>query len=105
MGARRVGDSFDSLVVALCADFERRERAIGEGKLAPRVEMEYRYFNHKIYNAAAEVVGASDALLYIADIGSRRGYAYSRVEELSDTTYKKRKAAVFNNIATSLYLV
>ena len=104
MGARRVADSFDSLVVALCADYERRERLIEEGGLTPRVEMEYRYFNHKIYNAAAEIVGADEALLYINDIGARRGYAHSPVEDISDTTYKRRKAAVFDSIATSLYL-
>ena len=104
MGPRRVGDSFDMLIVALCADFDRRDRALSDGGLAKRVEMEYRYYNYKIYNAAKEIVG-SDARTYINDIGCRRGYAHSSAEEVSDTTYKRRKSEGFGNIARALHLI
>jgi hypothetical protein len=104
MGTRKINDSLDALVVALCADFERRDRAIAGGTLAHRVEMEYRYYNSNIYTAACEVVGAPNALLYINDIGEHRGYAHSEVERISDTTYKRQKSAVFGNIARRLHL-
>ena len=105
MGARKINDSLDALVVALCADFDRRDRAIAGGELSHRVEMEYRYYNSNIYTAACEVVGAPCALLYINDIGAHRGYAHSEVGRISDTTYKRQKSAVFGNIARRLHLV
>lgn len=104
MGARNIADSFDMLIVALCADFDRRDRALSGGNLERSVEMEYRYYNYKIYQAAAEVVGAPEARMYINDIGARRGYASSSVEAISDTTYKRRKSEVFGNIARTLHL-
>ena len=72
MGARNIADSFDMLIVALCADFDRRDRALSGGNLERSVEMEYRYYNYKIYQAAAEVVGAPEARMYINDIGAPR---------------------------------
>ena len=103
MGVRNI-KGVDAIVAAFCADFERRESEIEKGELEYRVEMEYRYYNSKIYTAAVRVVGMADAMIYINEIGARIGYARSAVT-VSETTYKKRKRAVIDDIAASLYLI
>ena len=51
----RVPESADALAAALCADYFRRERAIEEGGVPLRVQMEYEYLNRRIYTAAREL--------------------------------------------------
>lgn len=98
-------DSLDLVVTALCADYERRSSAIRERTVSHRTEMEYRYLNFKVYNAAAEIVGEIYAPEMIKEIGLRRGYAKSSLEHYSEKTYKVKKAQIKMNIAKKLHLI
>ena len=97
-------NTLDALVRALCLDYSRRARAISDKTVSHRTDTEFRYYNFKIFDAAAEVVGELDAELYIKEIGDRCGYAKSEFFIISEGTYKARKRAVMNNIAKKLHL-
>lgn len=103
MGARDLkgyNDTLNDLVVALCRDFERRERRTDNR----RVAMEHKYINTKMLEAAGEVVGGRYAEIIIREIGERIGYAASQMEDLSESTYKRKKTEVKRAIARKLYL-
>ena len=104
-GRKNIGDTVDMMVVALCADYERRRSAIAERSVTHRTEMEYRYLNFKLLSAAEEIVGESRAELMIREIGERIGYAYSELYEMSEVSYKKKKQEVKSNIAKRLHLI
>jgi hypothetical protein len=91
-------------VVALCADYERRERLIREGGLPLRMISELRYLNMKILDGAEEEA-FDDGMIFISDIGARVGYVNSNLDFMSEPTYKRRKAAVKRSIAKKLYLI
>ena len=78
------------LIEALCADFERRERVVKNRMASYRVIMTYRFLNYRMLEAAVEVAGTRDALMFIKEIGDGTGYAKS-VTTLSEVTYKQRK--------------
>ena len=101
----RIDKGIDRIVVALCADYARRERAIADGSVTRRTEIEYKYLNYKILDAAREAVGDGEAMLLIREIGSGTGYAKSADEYISETTYKLHKAIVKHSIAKALHLV
>ena len=104
MSRKRVEDTLDNLVVALCLDYGRRQRAILEKNASKRTDTEYRYYNFKIFDAAAEIVGERFAELYIEEIGGRVGYAQSAVGCVSEITYKSYKMLIKENIAKKLHL-
>lgn len=97
-------DTLDFLIIALCRDYETRERAIEEKSCKRRTLMEYEYINRRLSDAAREIVG-KDFRTYIHEIGERIGYAYSRVDGLSETDYKIKKKEVKLNIARKLHLL
>ena len=99
-----MGGTLDALIVALCRDFERRRLAIENGSFGKRTLMEYRYINFKMLDAAAEIVGVSQAESFILEIGERRGYAKCENHYMSEVTYKRCKAEIKRNIAVKLYL-
>ena len=66
--------------------------------------MEYEYINRRLREAAGEVVGV-DYRIYINEIGDKIGYAYSRVDGISETEYKERKKEVKLSIARKLHLL
>ncbi len=66
--------------------------------------MEYSYINTKMKEAADEVVSDGTAEIYIEEIGTRCGYAYSRVDHISESTYKIRKKEIKEGIARKLHL-
>ena len=104
MGTRNIDGcvgTLDTLVVALCADFERREERCEDR----RVAMEFKYINARMLEAAAEIVGHRYAAIMIYEIGNRIGYASSAIPDISESTYKRRKMAVKSAIATKLYLM
>ena len=109
MGAGRIVVSLpltlDKLVVAFCADYGRRREAVAEGSMGMRTEMEYKYLNHRIFEGAAEVVGAELAELYIEEIGSNVGYANSKHPASCEAGYKREKREVKLSIAKKLHLV
>ncbi len=103
MGTRNIkgySESLDSLVIALCRDFERRQGRTDNR----RVAMEHKYINTKMLEAAGEVIGGRYAEIMIREIGERIGYAASQIEDISESTYKRKKGEVKLAIARKLYL-
>lgn len=94
----------DAIVVALCADYARRDRALAERSVGHGAEMEYKYLNYKMFDAAAEVVGVDDAVTIIREIGTRVGYAKCENYDVSERIYKERKREVKLSIARKLRL-
>ena len=97
--------SLEGLIVALCADFNRRDAAIKEKALPKRVLLEYKFLNLRILEGAMEAVGIRDAKAFIDDIGARRGYAKSPLDGMSEQTYKVTKACAKRSIARKLSLI
>lgn len=95
----------DNLIVALCADYLRRADVISRRDAPYNVIMEYRFLNYRIMNAAMEIAGSRDAILFVYDIGNNVGYASSDLYSLSEAVYKERKMEVKNNIARRLSLM
>lgn len=104
MSVRKVESSLDTLVIALCFDYRRRQKAILERSVAKRTDTEYRYYNFKIFDAAAEIVGERFAERYIEEIGNRVGYAKTAIDCVSEITYKNYKRLIKDNIAKKLHL-
>lgn len=96
--------TLDGVIVALCLDYERRKSAIENKSFSKRTLMEYSYINKCIYDASRDIVGESDAELYIAEIGGKIGYAKSEALYLSEVSYKRKKSEVKRNIALKLHL-
>ena len=97
--------SLRDLICALCADYPRRRAAIESHNVTPRTENEYKYYNYKIYDAVAEVVGEYYAERFIEDIGSRVGYAKTELYFFSESAYKYKKSNATRSIAQSLHLM
>lgn len=104
MPRKNVESTLDTLVIALCLDYRRRQQAIDERSATKRTDTEFRYYNFKIFDAAAEIVGERFAVRYIEEIGERVGYAKSRVDCVSEITYKSYKRLIKDNIAKKLHL-
>ena len=104
MPARRIDNTLDALITALCLDYGRRQRAIEARSAARRTETEFRYLNFKMLDAAAEVVGERFAEIYIYEIGRQIGYAKTAIDCVSEVTYKSYKRMVRDNIAKKLHL-
>ena len=104
MSDKKIADSLDLLVISLCLDYSRRQKAIEARSATKRVDTEFRYFNFKMFDAAAEIVGDSRAEAYIEEIGRKIGYAKSEMYEVSEVTYKNYKRMIKENIAKKLHL-
>ena len=100
----RSNETLDGVVVALCRDYARRCEAIEKSAYTARTLMEYRYYNLKIFDGAAEIVGEDAAENYINEIGEAKGYANSEISDVSEPTYKRKKCEVKRNIAIKLHL-
>ena len=96
-------DTLDELIVALCRDYERRERSILRSDTSHRTKVEMKYLNYKVKEAAMEIVG-DDYALYINEIGRSIGYAKSKVQDISEIDYKLKKAKIKSNIAKKMHL-
>ena len=104
MAIWKIENGLDLLITALCLDYHRREKGIEEKSASKRVDTEFRYYNFKIFDAAAEIVGFDLAETYIKEIGTRTGYANSKLDFESEVTYKRMKQMVKRNIAIKLHL-
>ena len=104
MPRKNVESTLDTLIISLCLDYTRRQRAIEEKSVSKRTDTEFRYYNFKMFDAAAEIVGERFALKYIEEIGGRVGYAKSKIDCVSEITYKNYKQKIKNNIARKLHL-
>lgn len=102
---RMISPTVDGVVVALCADYTRRKHAIEEKRICRRTDTELRYLNAKIFDAVAEVVGEPLAEQFIKDIGCRIGYANTKLDCMSEVTYKNMKKQARELIAVRLHLV
>ena len=98
-------DTLDELISALCRDYFRRGSAIERSSQTRRTLIEYRYLNYRIREAAAEIVGDHLAPIYIREIGESVGYAKSEDGTVSETTYKRYKKLIRDNIAKKLHLI
>ena len=96
--------SLDKLIVALCADYGRRKRAVRDKLVGKRVRMEYSYINARILEGAGEISGAALAEAFIDEIGSGIGYAHSRIDCLGENAYKLYKKDIKENIARRMHL-
>ena len=96
--------SLEILVCALCLDFRRRAEAIKNKSVSRRTETEFKYYNYKMLDAAAEVVGERFAEIYIYEIGNNVGYAKTAVDCVSEVTYKQYKQRIRENIIRELHL-
>ena len=105
MGVLELDVTANVLIVALCLDYQRRKEAIMGGMLSRRTEIEFRYINSRMFTAAAGIVGEELAEIYINEIGRKVGYSFSKVEEVSEVTYKINKRKVKEAIARKMYLV
>ena len=101
---KRKREGAEQIVVALCRDYPRRREAIRQGTVSRRTAMEYKYLNAMICEAARETVDERLALTLVIEIGEERGYAKSRVDCLSETTYKRYKNLLLHAIARKLHL-
>ena len=97
--------SIVEIVKAICADYDRRERAIKFGNVAGDVLMKYVELNNVINNALQAVeVGIRTELL--RDIQNRRGYEHSAaVLIIAKNTYYNRKRKLIYDIAKDLRLL
>ena len=103
-GGMSAQESLDLLIVALCADYQRRKEVIENRSARRRVDTEFRYLNFKIYDATAEIVGEELAELFIYEIGNKVGYANTEVDSMSESTYKIYKKKIKDNLSVKLYL-
>ena len=104
MALWKLENSLELVICALCLDYERRRAAIEGRTHSKRTDTEFRYYNFKIYDAAAEIVGERFAEQYVREIGERIGFAGSEVNCVSEVTYKKYKRLIKENIAKKLHL-
>lgn len=96
--------SLDTLVVAQCADYFRRAELIRDALLPRRVRSELVYLNSAILSAAESVAGERYGEDFIREIALHVGYAKSKVEGMSELTYKKYKKMIKEEITRRLYL-
>ena len=97
--------SLDMVITALAADYKRRAEEIAKKELPPRIIMEYKYYNTKIFNAVAAVVGEADAERYISDIGSHSGYPKNGDIYVAEAIYYRRKRECRGGIARALNFI
>lgn len=100
-----IPDTVGVLVRALCLDYPRRSEVIENHTARGRVENEMKYYNYKIYDAVAEIIDEKMVEDMISDIAQRRGFSNSKINSISETTYKIRKQEAVYNIAKGLYLI
>ena len=96
--------TLDALVVALCADYKRREEVLSREDLPLRVRAELCYINYMIREAVAEIADERYVLDFINDIGKKIGYAHSEIFGMSEATYKTQKIYIKMKIAKRLHL-
>lgn len=101
---KRRAELLDRLIVAICADYERRRAEIEEGTVSPRVKMEYKYMNSRVFDAAGEISGGALAEIFINEIGNGTGYSHSKASGISESAYKIYKKEIKSNIARKLSL-
>lgn len=93
------------VVVALCADYDRRERALRCHSATPDVLSLYETLNRGIDRAIAEICEARICTDMRRDIGAKRGARRTPLYFMSEGTYKRRKRDTQHRIAETLHLL
>jgi hypothetical protein len=93
------------VVVALCADYERRERILRRQSATPDVLSLYETLNRGIDRAVAELCEARIRTEMRRDIGAKRGARRTPLYFMSEGTYKRRKRDTQHRIAEALHLL
>ena len=97
--------TLSALIKAFCLDYKTRNIHISRKNVSRRVRMEYEYINGRIFDGAAEIVGAENAEVFIDEIGNSIGYANSAIPYYSEKVYKQLKQEAADNIARKLHLL
>ena len=93
------------VVNAICADYERRERAIKYSNITGTVLARYIELNSVIDGALQEVEGGIREGL-LRDISEGRGYTRSSIQHIvSKNTYYRRRRKLIHDIARNLSLL
>ena len=79
------------VVEALCADYDRREKAIQLGTARAEALRHYRYLNEAIREALLSVCSEEDMALLLKDISWRRSRTRSPQCRVHPTTYAELK--------------
>lgn len=93
------------LVIALCGDYDRRERILRRAAADPEVLATYERLNRGIDRAIAAVCEEGIRTQLRLDIGLRRGARRSPIYCIGEGTYKRRKRASQYRIAKELRLL
>lgn len=95
----------DRVVRAHCEDYDRRRRAIAEGRLSPETLGHYMVLNAKIDRAIASCCEESFCEEMREDIAAAHGHRNSRLYFISPGTFKARKRETKIAIAKALHLL
>ena len=98
-------ESLDKVIVALLGDYRRRQDAILKRSFSHRTEMEYRYIDYRIEEGALEICPMNCVERFIDEIATRRGFANSDIDCMSEVTYKRQKLEIKFNVARKLHLI
>lgn len=94
------------LVVAICADYDRRATALRKNELAQDTANEFKHLNEAVDLALSCISDADERKHMMQDIAHRRGYNWSQLSPfVSKNIYYKRKRLVAYRIAQSLNLI
>ena len=94
------------LVVAICADYDRRAAALRKNELAQDTAAKFRHLNEAVDSALECIEDAEWRTYLMQDIIHKRGYAWSQLSPfVAKNTYYKRKRLVAYRIAQSLNLI
>ena len=95
----------DRLVVAICGDYERRERILRRKSTEPETAAALAALNAAVDAAIAGVCEPGICLQIRRDIGERRGARRTPLYCLGEATYKRRKHEAKLSIARALHLM
>lgn len=94
------------IVKAVCADYERRKRALLYSLLDETIRREYLRLNSAIEKALVENVEEGVRGYIFSDIQLGRGYDFSPASPYyAKNTYYQRKRKIIHDIAATLNLI
>lgn len=101
-----INDGIVDIVKAVCADYDRRKRAIHYSLLTDEVRQEYIRLNDAIDKALEENIEEGVRGYIFTDIQLGRGYDFSPASPYyAKNTYYQRKRKIIHDIAAILKLI
>lgn len=93
------------IVIAICADYDRRKNAIENEDVSGRVLSEFERFNNVIDRALEDVEPGLRRIM-LNDVANRKGYGNTLSSPfLAKNTYYNRKRKLVHDIAAGLGLI